>query len=117
METNNQTKVCKRCGKDQPLENFRKYYGGREGYYTFCKTCEKIEARRKYLMRLGDKATPEQLEEIAKIDKLYDMQHAAGLSAPRHRTKTKDLVDSLLQEATGKVMINRMIEANANEDL
>ena len=44
------TKVCKRCGRELPVDQFRNYYGGREGSYSFCKTCEKIEQRRKYLL-------------------------------------------------------------------
>ena len=35
-------KTCKQCGELKPIEQFRKYYGGRKGTYTTCKTCENI---------------------------------------------------------------------------
>lgn len=78
------------------------YYGGRKGSYSFCRTCERIEARYKYLKKLGDKATPEQLDELAKIEKLYELQVANGLSAPGYRKRciqesTSSIVDAMLE--------------------
>ena len=42
-------KICKQCGQIKPIEQYRKYYGGRKGTYKVCKSCEKINARAKYL--------------------------------------------------------------------
>lgn len=95
-------KVCSRCGKAQPEENFRMYYGGRKGSYKHCRTCERIEGRYKYLKRLGDNATPEQLSELSKIEKLYDLQVAHGFDAPGRSKKhqqepTDSIVDALIE--------------------
>lgn len=36
--TTNNKKICKCCGKELPLNNFRKYA---QGYRTVCMTCER----------------------------------------------------------------------------
>jgi len=36
------TKICKQSGETKPLDQFRRYYGGRKGTYKTCKFCEKI---------------------------------------------------------------------------
>ncbi len=99
-------KVCSRCGKELPLDNFRKYYNGGDSYYTYCKDCEAIEARRKYLVGRSDAATPEQLDELQKIQKLYELRAAKGLKVPGHTkgrvtNRVRALVDDLLNEAEG----------------
>lgn len=93
-------KTCSRCGVAQPLENFRHYYNGRNGYYRHCKTCESIEARRKYLIKRSDAATPEQLEELDKIRALYDKRAEAGLDVPcrsPRRSRISQIIDEELK--------------------
>ena len=75
-------KACKQCGELKPLEQFRNYYGGRKGTYTVCKSCEKINARAKYLRRKGDEISEAEANELSKIEQLYDAQRAAGLQPP-----------------------------------
>lgn len=95
------TKTCSRCGVDKPLDNFRSYYGGRKGTYKYCKECERIESRRRYLVGLGGKATLEQAKTLAAIERLYDIRAERGLDVPG-RTRadapisTDDLVAQLL---------------------
>jgi hypothetical protein len=97
-------KICSRCGTEQPLINFRQYYnrGANAGTYKFCKECERIETRRKYLVGRGDAATQAQKEELANIYKLYDLRGSRGLDVPgRMRGKpstVKSIVDTYLQE-------------------
>ena len=92
----NNYKPCKQCGEIKPIEQFRKYYGGRKGHYTICKTCEKINSRAKYLTNKGDKRNEAELEELAKIHELWDAQRAAGLQPPRENTgRTVPLSESL----------------------
>ena len=96
-------KVCSRCGKELPLEMFRKYYNGREGRYTYCLDCEAIEARRKYLVGRGDALTEAQREELDKISKLYALRASKGLNVPgytkrRCANRISSLVDNLLNE-------------------
>ena len=75
-------KSCKQCGELKPLEQFRNYYGGRKGTYTICKSCEKINARAKYLRRKGDEISEAEASELSKIEQLYEAQRAAGLQPP-----------------------------------
>lgn len=95
-------KTCSRCGVEQPLENFRQYYnrGENGGHYKYCKTCESIESRRKYLAKRGAAATPEQLEELAKINKLYEKRSAMGLDIPgRSSGRTRGRISQIIDEA------------------
>lgn len=75
-------KNCRQCGELKPIDKYRKYYGGRTGYYTTCKQCEKINSRLKYLEGKASLTEPERIERD-KIYKLYDVQRAAGLRPPR----------------------------------
>lgn len=97
-------KICSRCGTEQPLSNFRRYYnrGENAGTYKFCKECERIETRRKYLVGRGDAATQTQKEELASIRKLYDLRESKGLDVPgrirRRPSAVKSIVDARLNE-------------------
>lgn len=94
MNTN--AKICKQCGELKPLEQFRKYYGGRKGSYTICKMCEKINARAKYLRAKGDALTDSEQLELNKIETLWAVQKAAGFQPPRAEANRKvPLVNSL----------------------
>ena len=89
-------KVCKQCGELKPIEQYRKYYGGRKGTYNTCKTCEKVNARYKYLRRKNDLLSESENIELSKIEKLYDLQRAAGLQPPNSDTgRSKPIADSL----------------------
>ena len=77
------TQVCKQCGELKPIEQFRKYYGNRKGYYKTCKSCEKINSREKYLRQKGDELSYEEEAELDKIHHLYELQREAGLQPPR----------------------------------
>lgn len=101
-----ETKQCKQCGEIQPIANFRKYYGGRQGTYTMCKTCERINSRAKYLERKGDALSDAEREELNKIYKLYEAQRAYGLNPPRsvmgHQIALVDTLDSLIDKYGAK---------------
>lgn len=93
----NNFKCCKQCGEVKPIEQFRKYYGGRKGHYKTCKLCEKINARYKYLRSKGDvNRTEAEMTELRKIEQLYEAQRNAGLQPPREGVgRNKPLVDSI----------------------
>ena len=95
-----ETKVCKRCGREQSVDQFRLYYGGRKGYYSFCLTCEKIEQRRKYLVAKQDDLAPCEAEELRKINELYERRRGAGLKVPGTRTPggVTSIVNSMLED-------------------
>lgn len=99
-----QTKICSRCGVEKPVEAFRPYYGNRKGHYKFCRECERIEERRKYLCRKSD-LTAQQLDELRKIEKLYELRTADGLDVPgkaAHKNPSvESLVDSQLEAFRG----------------
>lgn len=95
-------KTCKQCGELKPIEQFRKYYGGRKGTYTTCKTCEKINSRAKYLTNKGDKCNEVERTELAKIHALWDAQRAAGLQPPRESTGRKVPLSESLDDMISK---------------
>jgi hypothetical protein len=88
-------KICKQCGELKPIEQYRKYYGGRKGHYNTCKLCEKINARAKYLRSKGESMDYDEERELSKIEKLYEAQRAAGLQPPGKSERSKPIVDSL----------------------
>lgn len=91
------TKICKQCGDLKPIEQFRKYYGGRKGTYRTCKLCEKINARFKYLKSKGEEnLNDNEKVELDKIYLLYDAQRKAGLQPPREGAgRNVPIADSL----------------------
>ena len=95
-------KTCKQCGELKPIEQFRKYYGGRKGTYTICKTCEKINSRAKYLTNKGDKCSEAELTELAKIHELWEAQRVAGLQPPRENAGRTVPFSESLDDMIGK---------------
>lgn len=106
METNTvdtntvETKVCTRCGKEKPIDDFYqvKYKGTTPKYrYSVCTTCTAIEQKRRYLMQT-DPTNPL----LAKIEALYDKHRAEGRSVPdaprRRSTQLEADIDSMLSE-------------------
>lgn len=94
------TKVCSTCGQEKSVDAFRKYYGGRKGSYSYCKECERIEQRRKYLVRRLEKLTDSETTELQHIKELYDRREAAGLKVLgkiRNTTGVSDIVDKHLE--------------------
>lgn len=91
-------KQCKQCGDLKPLDQYRKYYGGRKGHYNTCKLCEKINSREKYLAGKEAAGTLTDLEqtELSKIYELWEHQMTLGLRPPRFsRGKSTPLSESL----------------------
>lgn len=75
-----ETKVCSTCGQEKLVDSFRKYYSGRDGRYSYCKECEKIEQRRKYLSKKQTvELSPAERSELEAINILYAKREAAGL--------------------------------------
>lgn len=97
-------KTCCQCGEQKSLSEFRHYYGGRKGTYRYCKTCEKIMMRKRYLDSKRDSLTDSEKEELAKIEKLYSIRESIGLEVPGKRpiqATTSDIVDMLLEKTQG----------------
>lgn len=95
-----ETKVCNRCGKELPVEEFYqvKYKGKKPKYsYSVCKKCTSIEQRRRYLQQV-DPTNPL----LEKIEALYEKHRAAGRSVPdaprRSRSEIESDIDAMLQE-------------------
>ena len=75
-----ETKVCNRCGKELPVDEFYKvkYKNAESKYrYSVCKTCTSIEQKRRYLLQV-DPTNPL----LEKIEALYEKHRAAGRSVP-----------------------------------
>ena len=106
MSLQTDSKICTHCGKTKPLSNFRPYYNGRKGYYRYCRTCEKLLMRYKYLFGKGDTLSPEERKELTNLERLYEYRRAEGLETPGHRCHehgtTATIVDQLLAEFENK---------------
>ena len=90
-------KTCAHCGEVRPIDMFRKYYN-RPGLYAFCKICEKIETRRKYLVRKSNLSEAEKIE-LDNIIKLYEYQSSLGLRAnKKSKVKVADIVAEQLSK-------------------
>lgn len=89
------TKLCRSCGVDKPIDCFRQYYGTQKGRYTYCKECESIESRRKYLTR-KTALTESERQDLANIQELYSLRVARGLNPPC-RSTTKTIVAARIQ--------------------
>lgn len=115
------SKVCKQCGELKPIEQFRKYYGGRKGTYTTCKLCEKINSRAKYLSAKGETATADEFAELTKIYTLYDVQRKAGLQPPRSNVGSKvpiaDSLDDMIAKYSGRIVESDDIPDNTPAEL
>lgn len=74
-------KTCKQCGAQQVLSNFRPCYN-REGTYSICLGCERINSRHKYLRGKLQKTDADK-EELSKINELYALQQEVGLRPPK----------------------------------
>lgn len=89
-------KVCSYCGKEKTETQFRKYYQGSSAgkLYNYCKECEKIENRRKYLIKMGETNS----SEYNAICTLYNKRLEAGLQVPRSFNNTSVDVTSLVMK-------------------
>lgn len=93
------TKTCSTCGQTKSVDNFRKYYGGRKGSYTYCKECERIEQRRKYLSK-RESLTEVEEHELTCIQELYTKREQAGLRVfgkTRRSVGVTDIVDKHME--------------------
>ena len=96
---------CKQCGEVKQLSKdfFRPYYGkNAKGFYRVCRTCESINNRYKYLTGKGEAATQADLEEIARIEELYDTLRELGLEPPRYGAGTTSTVHTLVEDLLQK---------------
>ena len=92
---------CKQCGEVKQLSSdfFRQYYGeNAKGFYRVCKTCERINNRYKYLTGKGNAATQADLEEIKRIEELYDTLRELGLEPPKYGAGMTSTVYSVIEE-------------------
>lgn len=109
--------ICKQCGEIKLTELFRPYYH-RSGNYPICKDCEKINTRYKYIINkipkelrgLYDEAekilSATELQEMAGIERWYELLTSKGLKVPRFGTGRKrsnldieSKINKLIEEA------------------
>lgn len=91
-----ETKMCKRCGIERPIDQFRRYYNRTKGLYSFCKTCERIEQRRKYLVAKDavsrDGLSSNEQQELDKIEELYEYHTSCGRAVPGKRKASHSVI-------------------------
>lgn len=103
-----ETKVCCRCGVEKPISEYRHYYGGKKGYYGYCKQCERLETRRRYLVGMTELSV-DQRAELEAINKLYELRAARGLKVPKQRQPAqlvKDIVATELSQYSKEDPVN-----------
>lgn len=117
---------CRQCGEIKQEAEFRQYYGetrtGKErGRYRTCKACESINTRYKYLCKkqAKGKASEQELQELDKIEQLYDLLRAKGLKPPatRERSTVLSRVDELLERHSVSVVAAQELLDWLNADL
>ena len=64
MEENKKTKVCKVCGKELPIEMFRKNTKSKDGYTDTCIECINVNIRAGFNKRKDAQETPKAGEPI-----------------------------------------------------
>lgn len=64
MEENKKTKVCKVCGKELPIEMFRKNTKSKDGYTDTCIECINVNIRAGFNKRKDAQETPKAEEPI-----------------------------------------------------
>lgn len=86
---------CRQCGEIKVMTQFRRYYNSRKGHYRVCLTCEKINTRHKYLRRKSDnkELTQTELQELEKIERLYDVLRERGLRPPARQQEVPTGID------------------------
>ncbi len=75
-------KTCRQCGRLKDVSDFRLYYNRDGSRYTYCRECEAVNSREKYLRNKKNKST-EEVEELEQIHNLYRTQLDRGLNPPR----------------------------------
>lgn len=107
-------KVCKQCGRDLPISEFRKYvprgngvYKTTQGHHTLCKNCEKISQRAAHALNKGDEET---LEKLRAHYRLLQERGLEPATAPARKLlgvdntgkpKRRDSLDDLLSVTQG----------------
>lgn len=103
-------KVCKQCGRDLPIEEFRKYvprgngvYKTTQGHHTICKNCEKISQRATHALNKGDEAAIVMLREHYRLLQERGFEPATAPArkllgvdkddAPKRRSDLADLLN------------------------
>lgn len=95
-----ETKICSVCGRELSVDRFRMYHNKPGKTWPYCKDCESIEMRRKYLQNKGADMSDEEYAELEKIGELYKRHAEAGRRVlgsckPRNQ-KASALVDEML---------------------
>ena len=95
-----ETKICSVCGRELSVDMFRVYAHNPNKVWPYCKECESIEIRRKYLQRKGEMRSDAEQQELDKINELYKRHAEAGRRVlgnckPRNQ-KASSIVDALL---------------------
>jgi len=49
QESNLSEKECSKCNKIQPISEFSMHLYAKDGYYSNCKTCSRIEFKKRYI--------------------------------------------------------------------
>lgn len=102
-------KTCKACGEEKPLTE---YYTTNRGTSTlsFCKECWAIDQRYRYLQRKAVEASEagsaemndHLLDELARIEQLYEARRAAGLKNPGDTHGTRNSVAESIDKQLAK---------------
>ena len=91
MEENKKTKVCKVCGKELPIEMFRKNIKSKDGYTDTCIECINVNIRagfnkKKDAQKKPKSEEPKRLEDTIKmVDAIHSVPDQALINELRQR--------------------------------
>ena len=104
-----ETKVCKKCGRELPLDQFFRNKAMKDGHDSQCKECKTaytLEYQKKYRARKREQAKENERIEFEKKYKIYTNKELAKFT-PRElilELKARGYVGTLLYE---EVIVNK----------
>ena len=83
-----ETKICKKCGRELPIEEFYKHKGHKDGHFNVCKECFSQQSKQYY---------QEHKEERSEYDKQYNQEHKEERTE-YHKQYYQDNKETMLEQ-------------------
>lgn len=93
------TSRCNMCGQEKGVDQFRQYKSGK--LWPYCKECQAIEVRRKYLeFKVKNKTIiPDEVDELVLINRLYNKRVEKGLNTfGKRKNVSVSCIDTVLKQ-------------------
>lgn len=112
-----ETKICKKCKKEKPLEEFRKAPQNRGGHHGTCKTCFNKRARELYRLKLPKLPLPDYDKNPFKpCSKCKKTKHLSEFPCDRRKRSGRGSWCSACMRADAEERKTRYVAMRKNED-